>query len=111
MIRNKSTLIEYPVFAVLVLLLVSCGSAGVDLSHYEQEGYEVRTYEVFGMDCPGCHGGLEKLVNGIDGVTTSRANWEKQRLYVVLEPGAEVSDEAIHEAVRRANFTPGKRIS
>jgi len=98
------------ILTVLGAVLIGCGSSTIDLAKYEQQGYEIRTYEVFGMDCPGCHGGLEKLVNGIDGVSNSRANWEKQKLVVIIAPGAQVSDERIFEAVRRANFTPGKRL-
>jgi copper chaperone CopZ len=62
------------------------------------------------MDCPGCHGGVEKLVNKIPGVQGSRANWEKKELVVYLDPGNDVSDEDILSAIREANFTPGKRL-
>ncbi|UCD17871.1 MAG: heavy-metal-associated domain-containing protein [Candidatus Zixiibacteriota bacterium] len=99
-------------FMMLLLLigLLGCSAPATDFSQFEQEGSEVRVYEVFGMDCPGCHGGLEKLVNAIPGIRTSKANWEKQRLHVVLQPETQVDDSAIHDAIKRANFTPGKRI-
>ncbi|MBW8000978.1 MAG: hypothetical protein FVQ80_03030 [Planctomycetes bacterium] len=71
---------------------------------------EVRVYEVFGMDCPGCHGGLEKLVKKIPDVQQAEANWVKKQLVVVVQPGAELNDEDIHDAIQRANLTPGKRI-
>jgi hypothetical protein len=29
---------------------------------------------------------------------------------VTLKPGAELEDEAIFDAIRRANFTPGERL-
>jgi hypothetical protein len=54
------------------------------------EGTTTRTYEVFGMDCPGCHGGLEKLVEKIPAFRDARANWEKQRLVVWARPDAEL---------------------
>jgi cation transport ATPase len=91
--------------------LVGCSTARPDLSGLINEGNEVRIYEVFGMDCPGCHGGLENLVNKIPGVKISKANWQKQRLQVVLIPNAEVDDKAVYEAIRRANFTPGERLN
>jgi len=69
-----------------------------------------RTYEVFGMNCPGCHGAIEKLVKKIPVVQQAEANWKEQRLVVTLRPGGEVNDEAVYDAIRRANFTPGKRI-
>ena len=69
-----------------------------------------RVYEVFGMDCPGCHGGLEKLVKKIEAVLDAQANWQKQQLVVVVRPDSELDDEEIYDAIKRANFTTGKRI-
>lgn len=71
---------------------------------------EVRVYEVFGMGCPSCHGGLEKLVNKIPGVVDCEANWKEKRIIVETAPGAEVNDEDILDAIKRANFTPGKQF-
>lgn len=70
----------------------------------------IRIYEVFGMNCPGCHGAVEKLVKKIPAVQEAEANWKDQRLTVTVRPGRELDDEDIYDAVRRANFTPGKRI-
>jgi copper chaperone CopZ len=70
---------------------------------------QVRIYEVFGMDCPGCHGGIEKLANKIPGVKNSEANWEKQELKIWVDPENDVKDEAIIDAIERANLTPGER--
>jgi hypothetical protein len=69
---------------------------------------EVRVYEVFGMDCPGCHGGLEKLVLRIPAVEAAEANWEQKKLTVTVKPGVELNDEDVYEAIRQANFTPGE---
>ncbi len=71
---------------------------------------ETRVYEVFGMDCPGCHGGLEKLVMKIPAVQQARANWVEKRLTIVVKPKTELNDEDIYDAIRKANFTVGKRI-
>jgi copper chaperone CopZ len=70
---------------------------------------EVRIYEVFGMDCPGCHGAIEKLVKKIPAVQEAEANWKEQRLMLTLRPGSELDDDDVYDAIRRANFTPGKR--
>ena len=69
----------------------------------------MRIYEVFGMNCPGCHGAVEKLVKKIPAVQEAEANWKEQRLTVTVQPGSELNDEDIYDAVRRANFTPGER--
>lgn len=71
---------------------------------------EIRVYEVFGMDCPGCHGAVEKLVKKIRGVQDAKANWEERELVVTVRPAGELNDEDIYDAIRRANFTPGDRI-
>ena len=70
----------------------------------------VRVYEVFGMDCPGCHGAVNKLIEKIAGVQKSEADWVKKRLTITLKPGAQVADDDVYDAIKRANFTPGKRI-
>ncbi len=103
------------VFFLLVLLTlfccgVGCNSTEQDLVIESMEESETRVYEVFGMNCPGCHGGLEKLVKKISAVQEAEANWQKQQLAVIVHPEAELNDEDIYDAIRRANFTPGKRI-
>jgi len=61
------------------------------------------------MDCPGCHGGLENLVLQIPGVRTAQASWEDNNLVLGIEEGTEVSDDQVHDAVDRSNFTTGER--
>jgi copper chaperone CopZ len=95
---------------VICIQVVGCSSSKATFSDLVGEGSEIRVYEVFGMDCPGCHGGLENLVNEVPGVRASQANWEKQLLQVALDPGVVVDDDTIHDAIVRANFTPGKRL-
>ncbi len=67
-------------------------------------------YEVYGMDCPGCHGGLEKNLEKIPGVLAASANWKQQRVTLSLEDAANVSPEQITQAVENSNFTLGKKI-
>ncbi len=107
-------MMRYMVFLLVLLTLlfygVGCNSAEKDLVIESMEESETRVYEVFGMNCPGCHGGLEKLVKKISSVQEAEANWQKKQLVVMARPELELSDEDIYEAIRRANFTPGKRI-
>jgi copper chaperone CopZ len=103
------------VFFVLVLLTlffsgIGCNSAEKDLVIESIEKSGTRVYEIFGMNCPGCHGGLEKLVKKVSGVQEAEANWQKQQLVVIVNPEVELKDEDIYDAIQRANFTPGKRI-
>ncbi len=105
-------------YTVLVLSLLwllaiggSCTRANRNLvSEAADGGRNVRIYEVFGMDCPGCHGAVEKLVKKVPGVEQAEANWEQQRLTVMVRQGSELNDQDIYDAILQANFTPGKRI-
>jgi copper chaperone CopZ len=89
---------------------IGCAAPEQSTAVSGERGSEIRVYEVFGMDCPGCHGGLEKLVKKIPAVQQAKANWQKKELVVTVKPGSELDDEDIYDATRRANFTPGKRV-
>ena len=108
-LRAKSSL-------MLVMILIAaasvagCGAKSKVATKAPPEGGEVRVYEVFGMDCPGCHGGLEKLVNALPGVTGSRASWEEKAITVYVGQGVDLDDTTIAAAVKKANFTPGERL-
>lgn len=67
-------------------------------------------YEVFGMDCPGCQSALEKQVKKIDGVADAKASFKEKQVVIELNPDAKVSDEEIEKRIKKANFTPGKKI-
>jgi copper chaperone CopZ len=104
---------------VLLLTLVSsfliglmcCTAANRSvITEPAEQDSEIRIYEVLGMDCPGCHGALEKLVKKIPAVQNAEANWEERRLVVTVQPEAELNDEDIYDAIRRANFTVGERL-
>ncbi len=102
-----------PFIARAALVTVLAGCAGTDRSVTEATqaaGLETRIYEVFGMDCPGCHGGLEKLVLRIPAVQAAQANWEQKKLTVTVKRRAELDDRDVQEAIRKANFTPGERL-
>ncbi len=98
---------------LVVAVLLAGGCATADRTVSTEPGntnLEVRIYEVFGMDCPGCHGGLEKLVLRVPGVESAEANWEQKRLTVTVSSGADLDDDAVYAAIREANFTPGERL-
>ena len=78
-------------FLILPFLLGyggACAPTSQDANVGTAEGSETRVYEVFGMDCPGCHGGLEKLVKKLPAIEQAEANWEKKQLVVSVRPGA-----------------------
>ena len=95
---------------VLLFCGIGCNAGGQSAAVESIEASKARVNEVFGMDCPGCHGGLEKLINKIPAVQEAEANWQKKQLVVMVRPEVELNDEDIYDAIRRANFTPGKRI-
>ncbi len=92
------------------VLILATGTGSDSTSVSDSLNSQVRIYEVFGMDCPGCHGGIEKLINKVQGVIKSEANWEKQELKIWVDPAKDLKDEAILDAIERANLTPGERI-
>ena len=63
------------------------------------------TYTIYGMDCPGCEGGLEKQVNKIPSIKYSKANWVNQELLIVLKPDSILNQEELERRVKKANFT------
>ena len=67
-------------------------------------------YQVYGMNCPGCHGALEKQINKILGVISSKADWVKQKIEIEVFSDAIISEEDIFKRIKKANFTPGEKI-
>ena len=98
------------VYCTLLYCGIGCNTAGEDVAAESAGDSEIRVYEVFGMDCPVCHGGIEKLVKKLPAVEQAKGNWVKKQLTVTVRPKIELKDEDIYDAIRRANFTPGKRI-
>ncbi len=96
--------------STLLVYGVACATIGHDVAEKSDKESEIRIYEVFGMNCPGCHGGLNKLVKKIPEIQQAESNWKEKRLVVTVKPNTELSDEDIYDAIRRANFTSGKRI-
>ncbi len=97
-------------FAVLLACCIGCATTEQSTMAAVADGSEIRVYEVFGMNCPGCHGGVEKLVKKIPAVQDAKADWQKKELAVTVRPGSELDDKDVLDAIRRANFTPGKRL-
>jgi copper chaperone CopZ len=96
--------------AFILLIALGCASTTKLQKQKIWADLEVRVYEVYGMNCPGCHGGVEKLVNKIPAVYDSEANWEKNELRIAVRQNSTLDEEEIFEAIRRANFTSGERI-
>ncbi len=99
-----------PALIVITCLAILAGCSSAPEPVTDPEVGTLIEYEVFGMDCPGCHGGLEKLAMDIPGVHTAKASWEDKKLTLGIEDGAEVTDEQVQDAINRANFTAGERL-
>lgn len=103
------SLVTLVILSAVVMSLNGCSSSKPKVDEDATPG-EIRIYEVFGMDCPGCHGGLVKLVMKIPGVYHATANWEEKKLTVTVIEGAELVDDSIYDAITRSNFTAGERL-
>ena len=97
-------------FAVLLAWGNGCQSTDSSADKTSLASLETRVYEVFGMDCPGCHGALENLVKKLEPVQDAQADWQTKKVTVFVKAHAELTDEAVYDAMKRANFTPGKRL-
>ena len=109
MSNTKVVVCSVCLIAIVVGGIAGCATDKTIVHAVAKQDIETRVYEVFGMDCPGCHGGLVKLVKKIPGVESAQANWKTKRLKVYLHKNASVRDDAVFDAIRRSNFTPGKR--
>ena len=67
-------------------------------------------YKVYGMDCPGCHSALEKQINKLDAVDNSAADWLNQEVMIVVKRDSTIKEEELFKKIKKANFTPGKKI-
>ena len=86
---------------------ISCTTTKSLSSH---PNLDIITYQVFGMDCPGCHGGLEKNIRKIPGVVFVEANWKAQTVRIGVEPGKSITEAEISAAIKASNFTMGKEV-
>lgn len=108
--KKKASILSVCLVVIVIGGIAGCATGKTITHGVARQDIETRVYEVFGMDCPGCHGGLVKLVKKIPGVESAQANWKTKQLTVNLHRNVSVDDGAIFDAVRRSNFTPGKRL-
>lgn len=105
----KSTLITVVIFTT-ILIFAGFSNSQLTATDFSQQSEAVSAsdtleFTVYGMDCPGCEGGLEKQVNKIPSVASSDANWVKQKLEIVLKKDSTLNLEQLKERVKKANFT------
>jgi copper chaperone CopZ len=102
---------RYMIVFILTLAIVPLiGCATSQQARNPQSGGEQVTYAVYGMDCPGCHGGVEKNLKKIPGIVDASANWKQKTLTVTLDSGQPLDDAAIEKAVKDSNFTLGEKV-
>jgi copper chaperone CopZ len=118
-IRNMKNIKNILLLVALALLLtmtstpVFAGDADHQIFAAEKDTTaqeKVVCYEVFGMDCPGCQSALEKQVKKIDGVADAKASFKEKQVVIEMKPGADISEAEIEKRIKKANFTPGKKI-
>lgn len=63
--------------------------------------------EVAGLACPFCAYGIEKKLNGIDGVEDVEIHIGESKTIVILREGATLSEEQARQAIKEAGFTLG----
>lgn len=68
-------------------------------------------FQVFGMDCPGCHGTLEKQVNKLNAVDHSKGDWVNQEVMIIVKKDSVLIERELFEKIEKANFTPGIKVN
>jgi len=96
---------------IIFFYLSGCSHSSGTVIPEEWSGQgNIHIYKVYGMDCPGCHGGVEKQLVDLDGVQAAHADWSRKQVAILLLTDREVAEDEIRAAIERANFTPGERI-
>ncbi|MDT8430594.1 MAG: cation transporter [Bacteroidales bacterium] len=95
----------YVMMAIFLSGLVSAGLFAQEKSGRQEVKRDTLVFTVYGMDCPGCEGGLEKQVNKIPSVSSSEASWVRQQLKVVVRKDSVLKREDLEFRVKKANFT------
>jgi len=57
-----------------------------------------------GLACPFCAFGIEKHLKKVDGVKKVQVNLGEGTAHLTLKPGAEVTEEQVRQAVKKAGF-------
>ncbi len=60
---------------------------------------------VEGLQCPFCAYGIQKQLKKLPGATKVEVELAENQAIVSFKPGADVSDDQLREAVRKAGFT------
>jgi len=92
---------------ILRLLLITglLLAAPLAPANAQESSTQSATIQVDGLSCPFCAYGLEKhlkKVNGVEGVTI---NMKRGQATVALKSDAQVDDQTLRQAVKKAGFT------
>lgn len=95
--------------AVLIIFILTIHALTGTGSEYQPDTGMSKTdtllFTVYGMDCPGCEGGLEKQLYKIPAIKYCKANWIKQELKIVLKKDSTLNIGDLDRRIRKANFT------
>jgi len=71
----------------------------------QEVGLETATIAVDGLSCPFCAYGLEKNLKKVSGVKAVKIDMKTGKATVALKPDAQVDDQTLRQAVKKAGFT------
>jgi copper chaperone CopZ len=99
---------------ILVMMAAMCLPLLLNAQQQNDKGNQIQEtfkqtdtlrFTVYGMDCPGCEGSLEKQVNKIGSVKYCKADWVEQELKIVLRQDSALRIPELEKRVKKANFT------
>ena len=104
--RKIHIILSVLLLSAIPIQMSAQNSSGIDPVHGTRNVQsDTLTFTVYGMDCPGCEGGLEKQVNKIPSIKFSNADWVKQELKIVLVQDSILNLKELEKRVKKANFT------
>jgi len=104
-LRNLFFIVGFVCLTSLMTEAKETSQGLMEMKVLQQSQQDTLIYTVYGMDCPGCEGGLEKQVNKIPAVKESNAFWMKQELIVITKKDSVLDIEDLKKRVKKANFT------
>lgn len=105
-LRPRSLRIGAPVVGlVLAAAVLSLGGSSNLAAQAPDAVGRQAVITVDGLQCPFCAYGIQKQLKKLPGATKVEVELAKNQAIVSFKPGADVTDDQLREAVRKAGFT------
>jgi len=87
------------------LVIVMLSTAPLSIAFAGGATGQTATIAVDGLSCPFCAYGLEKNLKKVNGIESVKIDMKSGHATVALKQGAQVDDQVLRQAVKKAGFT------